>query len=341
MMETKTYLRPLIIIGLSLSLPLGIAHAQDDAYMTPADLQTAKEATIREQAKIEAKWRAARQARQEEYERQLKEDQLFIDYYNRREITHEETTPTEKISPELSPITTQDHYRKRGGTYANRLLRFGDHCDNSIIKRNNQIYIIDNYEYNPWADSYYGRDWGKGVNIYIDSRPYNPYFAYRSYWGDNWFDPIFDASYFPYYDPWYTPHFSFSYRYPTRWYYPHHYNWNGGYNMGYWDGFHDSYSQQVSRRTNSFGRTAYSYSRSSDAYGKRLGRRNENYENSYNRHYESPYRRSSEINHRWSNPSYTPSTRTSNPTPQTTPSSPSRNGGNSSNWNHGSGGSRH
>lgn len=282
------------------------AMAQDDAYLTPSRAKTlqAKEKAEREaRIKILEERKAAEEAKRQRARVEYEND--VNDWYNRRDMELTEDEMEENLD-RLDGVDRQPSLSGKGGKYSQRLRRFsGDNANVIVLHNVDRIYVVDDYDYDPWSNSYYGRDWDNGVNITInygspwswgypyygrwmypyDYRFYSPWVAWSYPWYDGWYRPWYS-------DPWYygPNYYSWGYR-PWR---PYHY---GGYYGGYWSGYHNSYwngyhDGRVDRYYNtpksSAGRSSgryYNRSSHNAIYGRALGnsnRTNQNY-GTYNR----------------------------------------------------------
>lgn len=279
--------------------------AQDDAYMTPsqAKVQRAKAVEERKQRlqRLEEKRKkeeAIRKAAEEQYANKVN------DWYNRRDMK----VTIEEMEDNLDALDGKslqaDRSRAKGGKYSKRLRRFGKDRDDVIVLNNvERVYVVDDYDYDPWSGTYYGRDWGNNINIIISDRGsygwgypyYSPWYAsyYYSPW-TSWSYPWYDSWYSPWYDPWYSPrYYGWGYRpYYRGWgfnspwggfysysgYYPGSYYdsyWNGYYD-GRYDGRYDGgyYRHYDKRNYNTYGRSSggyYDRSMANSEYGRALG----------------------------------------------------------------------
>lgn len=322
----KKIFRSILFLGLGLMIAAPeVAFAQDDAYMTPSRAKELREKLAKERAEADKK-RAAERAKREQ--RKIEEQKArekrsaqyaedVDDWYNRRQmkVTVEEM---ERNLDELEGRPTRerdrDSYRDyddddrrtyRGGKYSQRLRRFSDDSDVIVLENVDRVYVLNDMDYNPWTNSYYGRDWHNGVNISINVGPYYPYYSSRwwrpSYSWGRWYDPwYYDPWYYDpwYYDPWYRSSWHWGYHYPRYygWGWGYTSPWRGSYYSGYWNGYHDAYYGSGyyvpvygTRRTySSHGRSAGTYydrSAHNEIYGRALGNsaRSVTYSDTYNR----------------------------------------------------------
>lgn len=274
-----------------------VGSAQDAAYITPSKARELRKEEDKKRAELE-KVRAAQRAQRDAEDKQREEERLraqeeyennVSDWYNRR--------PSELSSEEMERNLDRldgsrgDARKGQGGKYSQRIRRFSSDNDNVVVLRDvDRVYILDDMQYDYWSDSYYGRDWDRGVNISINVGPYWGWDRWSYY--RPWYRHFYSWSY-PWYDPWYDPWY-----YPSawRWHRPHHHwgwgwtysPWYGGhygYNHGYWHGYYDGYwggnwgggspNYNANRRTYStYGRSAggyYDRSPQSSEYGRALG----------------------------------------------------------------------
>ena len=289
------------ILGAAIAL-LGASagFAQDGAYMTPSKAAEYRQEQAKAQKERAAKLAEQRAKQKAEYDRILKEQEEVSDWYNRRDMT----VTVEEMQKNLDKIDGKDSLA-RGGKYSSMLRRFNS--DAVVLDNVDKVYVLNDMDYDPWTESYYGRDYGSGVNIVINTNPwgyYNrPYYGryYGGYYG-GWYDPwYYDAwawrspyfypkyypgAYYGWYDPWYDPFYygigSGAFGYGWGWGYPY-----GGYGYygSYWNGYYDgAYFAGRNIRYNSGGRASGRYinggntydnnvitrTRSAD-YGSRLG----------------------------------------------------------------------
>lgn len=266
----------------------------DDAYLTPSQarkLREKKEAEYREMQKTRAERLAQRKAEEDKYRSEL------TDWYNRRDMK----VTIEEMEDNLDRIDEGGSSRVKGGEYSRRLRRF--HDDNTVVLQGvDRVYIVDDADYDPWYDSYYGYDSYSNVSIHISTGPQlyygwryrSPY--YRSYaypWYDGWYGGWYGGWYDPfYYDRWYPGYYGY-YGYYSPWYHrPYYGGWYGSYNYGYshgyYNGYYDSYyggyAYSTPRRNySSGGRGAGTYQGDAyNTYGRGLGRNSGNTYREYN-----------------------------------------------------------
>lgn len=271
-MKLMKSIMALALVGF-LSSPL-VALAQDAAYITPSRAQEIREKEAVKRAEAE-KRRAERRARAEAERKRAEAEYRdnVSDWYNRRDMGLSEDE-MERNLKKLDGDKYQSDRRSRGGKYSQRLRRFSDDRDVIVLENVDRVFIVDDFSYDPWSHSYYGRDWDRGVNIAINVEPswgwngwgYSPW-SWGRYdtWNYSW--------HYPWYDPWY--------RYTPSWYWHrpwhHHYGWGWtyspwrSYDYGYWDGYHDARWYDRGYYYGS-GRTAYNRSRRTySSYGRSAG----------------------------------------------------------------------
>lgn len=261
---------PMISIG---------ANAQDDAYLTPSRAKELRKKEAAEQAALRKRMeekRAAEMARREKARAEYQED--VKDWYNRRDMK----VTIEEMEQNLDQLDGRTDARTaKGGKYSNRLRRFDRPNGDRIVLNNvSQVYMLDDYDYyDPWTNSYYGRDWDNGVNIIINQgspwrygwdygygRLGNPYYygyyGYYTPWDSYWYDPWYYGGsryYWGFGRPWGG--------YYAGWggYYGGYYDWYyGGYANSYWNGYSDGRSD--SRRDRYYNTPRSSYGRSTGSY---------------------------------------------------------------------------
>lgn len=262
----------------------GVATAQDNAYLTPSKAKELRQKEEQARNQRIAQRKAQREQQKAEYERLQTEQEQVSDWYNRRDMK----VTIEQMEDNLDQLDGTVDRRPRGGKYSQRMRRFGDNSNTIVLNNVDRVYILDDMDYDPWTNSYYGRDWRSGVNIHINTYPY-----YGSSWRyGRWYDPWsygrwYDPWYYygGWYDPWYyggvyDPWYRSRWRDP--WYYGggwgYTYGWGApSYSHGYWHGYYDGshYGSGYTRtRTyNPYGRTSGRYvQRNHSTYGSDLGR---------------------------------------------------------------------
>lgn len=313
----------------------GVATAQDDAYMTPSKAKVIRQKQQKERSERIAKLEAQRQRQKAEYEKMQSEQEKVSDWYNRRDMK----VTIEEMEDNLDELEGTATRRAKGGKYSQRLRRFGNNSDAIVLNNVDRVYIVDDLDYDPWTNSYYGRDWNSGVNININTYPYyGP--RYGAAWRYNrWYDPWYYGGWYDpwyyggWYDPWYYSRWYDPWYYGGRWGFS--YTWgypSYGYSHGYWHGYHDgSYyaPTRQSRRYNSYGRASGRYREGNyDNYGSRLGRTEQAVQtrtvtdptfrsriNNSGRRYDNSG--TTRTNPRWGNDTYSTPTRTYTPTRST------------------------
>lgn len=271
-----------------------VGQAQDDAYLTPSKARVARQQAKKAYAREMALERQ-RQARRDSIRNaQLKARDQATDWYNRRDMR----VTVEDMERNLDNLDTPHN----GGKYAARMRRFNGEDDGRIVLDDVQkVYVMDDYEYDPWSRSYYGRGWDRNNSVYITINTDPWYAGYRGYgwggayssyyypwyggaYGRGYYDPWYAGRwsypgwYDPWYDPWYSPwggYYGFGYTWsrPYYRYCPYDY---GYYDGGYWGGYYDGwYSRDFSRRyTPGARRTESYYDRHAATYGRALGQGN-------------------------------------------------------------------
>ena len=273
-------------IGLCLisliTLP-SFGQVADDAYRTPS--RAKQERVVRDKENKARAERMQEKYRREEAKRaweakimEARQDSLE-DWYNRRAMR----VTVEDMEENLDRIDG-DRSAKGGGKYAQRLRRFHD-GNRLVIDDVDRVYVLDDMDYDPWTDSYYGYDRRSNVNISINygfpryRYGWGGYYGRAYYgWYDPWWGPRHAGWYDPWYDPWYSPWY-------TAWYDP----WYGGYHgyyspawgsSYYWGGWYgpgyvvNNY-YYTPRKCSRHGRSVANYGRNAqinDRYGRALGR---------------------------------------------------------------------
>ena len=268
-----------------------VGQAQDDAYLTPSKARVARQQAKKAYAREMAMERQRQAKRDSIRNAQLKAQDRATDWYNRRDMR----VTVEDMERNLDNLDTP----RNGGKYAARMRRFNGEDDGRIVLDDVQkVYVMDDYEYDPWTQSYYGRGWDRNSNVYITINTDPWYAGYRSYgWGGAysyyypWYGGVYGRGYYdpwyagrwsyrgwydPWYDPWYTPwggYYGYTWSRPYYRYYPYDYGYYGG---GYWGGYYDGwYSRDFSSRyTPRARRTESYYDRHAATYGRALGQGN-------------------------------------------------------------------
>lgn len=268
-----------------------VGQAQDDAYLTPSKARVARQQAKKAYAREMAMERQRQAKRDSIRNAQLQAQDRATDWYNRRNMR----VTVEDMERNLDNLDTP----RNGGKYAARMRRFNGEDDGRIVLDDVQkVYVMDDYEYDPWTQSYYGRGWDRNSNVYITINTDPWYAGYRGYgWGGAysyyypWYGGVYGRGYYdpwyagrwsypgwydPWYDPWYTPwggYYGYTWSRPYYRYYPYDYGYYGG---GYWGGYYDGwYSRDFSRRyTPGARRTESYYDRHAATYGRALGQGN-------------------------------------------------------------------
>lgn len=265
-----------------------VAQAQDDAYLTPSKAQVERRQAKKAYARAMAEEKAEEARRDSIRAARLKAQDQATDWYNRRgmKVTIEDM---ERNLDNLDGTSSRN-----GGKYAARMRRFNGDDDGQIVLDGvEKVYIMDDYRYDPWSRSYYGRGWDRNQDVYItiNTDPwysswrygwgwggyypsYYPWYGgWGGYYGWGYYDPWY--GYAGWYDPWYDPFWS---GYTYSWGRPY-YGWGHrpyryyGYAGSYWSGYNDGwYSRDYARRyTPSARRTESYYDRHAATYGRALG----------------------------------------------------------------------
>lgn len=255
------------------------ASAQDDAYLTPSRAKELRKKEAAEKAALQKRMeekRAAEMARREKARAEYQED--VKDWYNRRDMK----VTIEEMEENLDQLDgTTNAQARKGGKYSNRIRRFDRPNEDRIVLQNvQQVYVLDDYDYyDPWTNSYYGRDWNSGVNIIINQgAPWRSTWDYYGYgrWGApyyygyySWYDPW--SSYW--YDPWYYggSRYYWGYRRPWGGFYAGWGGYYGGYYGGHYGGYANSYWNGYSDGRYDGRRDRY-YSTPRSSYGRSTGR---------------------------------------------------------------------
>ena len=269
-----------------------VGQAQDDAYLTPSKARVARQQAKKAYAREMALERQRQAKRDSIRNAQLQAQDRATDWYNRRGMR----VTVEDMKRNLDNLDTP----RNGGKYAARMRRFNGEDDGRIVLDDVQkVYVMDDYEYDPWTQSYYGRGWDRNSNVYITVNTDPWYAGYRGYgWGGAyssyyypWYGGVYGRGYYdpwyagrwsypgwydPWYDPWYTPwggYYGYTWSRPYYRYYPYDYGYYGG---GYWGGYYDGwYSRDFSSRyTPRARRTESYYDRHAATYGRALGQGN-------------------------------------------------------------------
>lgn len=268
-----------------------VGQAQDDAYLTPSKARVARQQAKKAYAREMAMERQRQAKRDSIRNAQLQAQDRATDWYNRRDMR----VTVEEMERNLDNLDTP----RNGGKYAARMRRFNGEDDGRIVLDDVQkVYVMDDYEYDPWTQSYYGRGWDRNSNVYITINTDPWYAGYRGYgWGGAysyyypWYGGVYGRGYYdpwyagrwsypgwydPWYDPWYTPwggYYGYTWSRPYYRYYPYDYGYYGG---GYWGGYYDGwYSRDFSSRyTPRARRTESYYDRHAATYGRALGQGN-------------------------------------------------------------------
>lgn len=268
-----------------------VGQAQDDAYLTPSKARVARQQAKKAYAREMAMERQRQAKRDSIRNAQLQAQDRATDWYNRRDMR----VTVEDMERNLDNLDTP----RNGGKYAARMRRFNGEDDGRIVLDDVQkVYVMDDYEYDPWTQSYYGRGWDRNRNVYITINTDPWYAGYRGYgWGGAysyyypWYGGVYGRGYYdpwyagrwsypgwydPWYDPWYTPwggYYGYTWSRPYYRYYPYDYGYYGG---GYWGGYYDGwYSRDFSSRyTPRARRTESYYDRHAATYGRALGQGN-------------------------------------------------------------------
>lgn len=272
-----------------------VGQAQDDAYLTPSKARVARQQAKKAYAREMAMERQRQAKRDSIRNAQLQAQDRATDWYNRRDMR----VTVEDMERNLDNLDTP----RNGGKYAARMRRFNGEDDGRIVLDDVQkVYVMDDYEYDPWTQSYYGRGWDRNSNVYITINTDPWYAGYRGYgWGGAysyyypWYGGVYGRGYYdpwyagrwsypgwydPWYDPWYTPwggYYGYTWSRPYYRYYPYDYGYyGGGYWGGYWGGYYDGwYSRDFSSRyTPRARRTESYYDRHAATYGRALGQGN-------------------------------------------------------------------
>ena len=230
-----------------------VGQAQDDAYLTPSKARVARQQAKKAYAREMAMERQRQAKRDSIRNAQLQAQDRATDWYNRRDMR----VTVEDMERNLDNLDTP----RNGGKYAARMRRFNGEDDGRIVLDDVQkVYVMDDYEYDPWTQSYYGRGWDRNSNVYITINTDPWYAGYRGYgWGGAysyyypWYGGVYGRGYYdpwyagrwsyrgwydPWYDPWYTPwggYYGYTWSRPYYRYYPYDYGYYGG---GYWGGYY-------------------------------------------------------------------------------------------------------
>ena len=268
-----------------------VGQAQDDAYLTPSKARVARQQAKKAYAREMAMERQRQAKRDSIRNAQLQAQDRATDWYNRRDMR----VTVEDMERNLDNLDTP----RNGGKYAARMRRFNGEDDGRIVLDDVQkVYVMDDYEYDPWTQSYYGRGWDRNSNVYITVNTDPWHAGYRGYgWGGAysyyypWYGGVYGRGYYdpwyagrwsypgwydPWYDPWYTPwggYYGYTWSRPYYRYCPYDYGYYGG---GYWGGYYDGwYSRDFSSRyTPRARRTESYYDRHAATYGRALGQGN-------------------------------------------------------------------
>lgn len=270
--------RTIYASALAALLLSGAAIAQDNAYLTPSKAKEFRQKEEQERIRRIEQRKAQREREKAEYARLLSEQEQVSDWYNRRDMK----VTIEQMEDNLDRLDGTTERRPRGGKYSQRMRRFGENANSIVLNNVDRVYILDDMDYDPWTNSYYGRDWGSGVNIHINTYPYYGYSWRYGRWYDpwyyygGWYDPWY---YGGVYDPWYRSRWRDPWYYGGGWGYSYgwsapsyDYGYDYGYRHGYYDGSHYGSGSTPTRRYNPYGRTAGSYVQRNSGYGNNLGR---------------------------------------------------------------------
>ena len=179
-----------------------VGQAQDDAYLTPSKARVARQQAKKAYAREMALERQRQARRDSIRDAQLKARDQATDWYNRRDMR----VTVEDMERNLDNLDTP----RNGGKYAARMRRFNGEDDGRIVLDDVQkVYVMDDYEYDPWSRSYYGRGWDRNNSVYITINTDPWYAGYRGYgWGgaySSYYYPWYGGAYGRgYYDPWYA-----------------------------------------------------------------------------------------------------------------------------------------
>lgn len=154
-----------------------VGQAQDDAYLTPSKARVARQQAKKAYAREMAMERQRQAKRDSIRNAQLQAQDRATDWYNRRDMR----VTVEDMERNLDNLDTP----RNGGKYAARMRRFNGEDDGRIVLDDVQkVYVMDDYEYDPWTQSYYGRGWDRNSNVYITINTDPWYAGYRGYgWG--------------------------------------------------------------------------------------------------------------------------------------------------------------
>lgn len=271
------------ILTAALALMTGsVAQAQDDAYLTPSKAQVERRQAKEAYARAMAEERAEEARRDSIRAARLKAQDQATDWYNRRGMK----VTIEDMERNLDSL--DGTISRNGGKYAARMRRFNGDDDGRIVLNDvEKVYVMDDYRYDPWSRSYYGRGWDRDRDVYITINTDPWYSSWRYGWGGyypsyypwyggygwgwgGYYDPWYgNAGWWGGYDPWYDP-FYYGYGYTWSWGRPYRYY---GYAGSYWSGYNDGwYSHDYARRyTPSARRTESYYDRHAATYGRALG----------------------------------------------------------------------